>query len=337
MYNNSLTPFLTEVYEQPKTLADLISFYRKEGKDRLAEWWAMAKSTGRVVFSGMGTSEFAPELVLETLAGAGIDATFIDAGELLHYSRPVKGLLVLISQSGESAEVRELAVRSGDKKNIVAMTNTLESTLARNAGLVLPMLAGHETAISTKTYVNTLALLYLMAQGSLDRLDSAVEALKRYDAEGIERASEILAESRAVHFIGRGPAMAAVRQAALTFMEGTRTYATAMTGGTFRHGPFELVDETHRSVFFIPGGKTYNLLKNMVLEVIGKGGLVVITDQALELPAASACVLRVADLGEELFALSAAATQELLLDALARRRGVTAGIFRHGQKITSRE
>jgi glutamine---fructose-6-phosphate transaminase (isomerizing) len=343
MSENKLTAFLTEVLEQPKALNDLITFYSNEGKTRLKTWAALAKTAGRVVFSGMGTSEFAPEMVIGQMAGDGVDATFIDAGELLHYPRPIRGLLVPISQSGESAEVRELAVRSADKKNRVAITNNTESTLARNAGLVLPLLAGQETAISTKTYINTLAVLYLMAQSlrdqfPLDRLKKVADTLPQIDADGIEPAAKLLADTRALHFIGRGPTMAAVRQCALTFMEGTRISATAFTGGTFRHGPFELVDDTHRCVFFMPGGKTFDLLKKMVLEVAGQGSHVVaITDQPLELPGSNCRVLKVPGHGEELFSLSAATTQERLLEAVARARGITAGIFRYGQKITLTE
>ncbi len=147
----------------------------------------------------------------------------------------------------------------------------------------------------------------------------------------------MLVDSRAIHFVSRGPAMAGAKQCVLTFMEGTRTSCTAFTGGAFRHGPYELVDATHRCVFLIPGGRTEKLLKNMAAEVAGKGSqVVIVTDQEINV-SGSVCVLRVPAFSEQLFNIAAAKTQQLLLDALASRKGLEAGVFRNSQKITAVE
>ena len=295
----------------------------------------------------MGTSRFAPEMVLPALARQGVDASTADAGELLHYPRPTPGMLVLVSQSGESVETRELASQCRPTGGLAAIVNNTSSSVARAADVVLPMHAGRETAISTKTYVNTLALLHLLA-GALGDAGAVAQALQDHeglagampecDRAGIERAGALLSDASSLHFISRGPAMVAARQAALTFMEGARLSAVAFTGGSFRHGPFELVDADHRCVFFIPGGPTCRLLAGMATEVAGKGSRVtVITDQDMDLPQSTCCVLKVPSFGEDLFALSAATTQALLLDAVARGRGLQAGEFRHGQKVTTRE
>lgn len=335
--------FVKEIQEHPEALNRLIAFYRGEGRGLLSEWRKRAEKARRIVFAGMGTSEFVAQSILPRLAEQGMDVSTLDAGELLHYPRPMPGLLVLISQSGESFETRKVAERLGHS-NWVSITNNPQSTIARAAGLNLSMLAGYESAIANKTYANTLALLFLMTQ-STETLDSALEQLSRVAAdmtqvsrERIEAAAKLLADAQAIHFISRGPAMAAVKQSSLTFMEGTRTTATPFTGGAFRHGPYELVDALHRCVFFMPGGKTFELLKNMVTEVAGKGShVVIITDQDFTPPAGQVCVLKVASHGEELFNIVAAPTQEFLLEAVARQRGVEAGVFRNSQKITAVE
>ncbi|MBU4201221.1 MAG: SIS domain-containing protein [Verrucomicrobia bacterium] len=339
--------FLNEVAEQPKVLRELIAFYRGEGQRLLEKWAKLVKEASRVIFSGMGTSEFAPDAITVALAQQGIDATTRDAGEWLHYPSPTVGIPVLISQSGESIETRLLAEQLKGKGGLVAITNNEASSLARAASLVLPMLAGHETAISTKTYVNTLAVLYLMAQAmegsaamenGLARLEKSAEAMRSVNRAGIDQAARLLADASAIHFVSRGPAVVAARQAALTFMEGTRISAAAYTGGAFRHGPFELVDENLRCVFFVPGGTTCELIKKMALDVVEKKGrVIVITDQKVILPQSQGAVLKVPDFGEDLFCLSAATTQELLLDAVAGNRGLKAGQFRYGEKITRRE
>jgi glucosamine--fructose-6-phosphate aminotransferase (isomerizing) len=342
------TQFLREVDQQPQALHDLVNYYRNRGAERLHAWAACARSVKRVTFLGMGTSELTPLLVLRRLSMQGLDASFFDAGDWLHYPHSLKALAVLISQSGESVETRRLAEGpTGD--GMIAIVNNEQSTLGRRANVVLPMCAGDEVTISSKTYVNTLAVLHLMAEAltgeaavaeglkSLEDLSAVMNT--NVDRDSIDAAAGRLCDAGCIFFVSRGPAMVSARQSALTFMEGTQLPAQALTGGAFRHGPFELSDEFHRCVFFIPTGKTTDLLVNMAGEAAKLGTHVVcITDQPHKaLKEAGCTILSVPHVPEELFPLAAATTQELLLDAVARKRGLQAGIFRHGQKVTTRE
>jgi glutamine---fructose-6-phosphate transaminase (isomerizing) len=339
--------FLKEISEQPEAVRDLVAHYRGAGATSLELWTKMAASIGRVVFAGMGTSEFVAESVAAEMTWRGVDSTTIDAGELLHYRRPIKGMLALISQSGESVETRKLAEREPSAAVLAGITNNPKSTIARAASIHLPICAGVEGAISTKTYVNQLALLHLMSkslgaaaelESAFDDLSEVADAMPNYDSAGIQAAADLISDAQAIHFIARGPAMASARQAALTFMEGTHTYATAFAGGAFRHGPFEMIGDDHRCVFFIPGGRTFELLRSMAVEVAEKGSHVVaITDQEIDLGSPNTRVLKVPSFGEDVFPICAATTQELLLDAVASRRGVRAGEFRYGGKVTLRE
>jgi glutamine---fructose-6-phosphate transaminase (isomerizing) len=338
--------FLRDVYAQPDALRDLVSFYRTtHGKALLEAWAGKAGASRHVLFCGMGTSEFAPELVLTDLAQAGVDASTADAGELLYYPRPVNGLLVLVSQSGESVETRRIAERLDPTQDVVSVTNNDRSTIARRASLNLPMLAGEEATVSAKTYVNTMAVLFLMARAlrgrdavdlALDRLARLADGMPGCDRAAVVRAATLVSNAGALHFVGRGPSMAAVKQATLTMQEGARLPSGGLTGAAFRHGPFETVGPHHHVVFFIPGGATCELLTNVAREVLQKGSrAVVITDQTLDLPdTATCCVLRVPDCGEDLFPIAAASAQEILIFEVARQRGIQTGVFRYGTKVT---
>jgi len=337
--------FLSDVANQPDALRDLVNFYRKDGQKLLHKWVEMAREHRRVVFSGMGTSKFAPEMVIQSMGISGVDAVTIDSSELLHYPKPIKGLFVLVSQSGESIETRKLLDIFPDE-TVVSVTNDEGSTIAKASKLVLPMHAGHENSIASKTYINTLGVLYLMAKAldgqaaidkALDELSHVADVMGQYDADGVERAADMFAKANVVHMIGRGPSMVAARQATLTFMEGCDTPATPLVGGQFRHGPFELVGPKHYCMMFIPYGKTYELLKSMAIEVAEKGShVVVITDRKFDVPGTS-IVLVVPEVGEELFALAAAATHEVMLEAIARRFNKIPGDYIYGSKVTSVE
>ncbi|HOF86474.1 MAG TPA: SIS domain-containing protein [Armatimonadota bacterium] len=342
-----LSPFLREIDEQPAALHDLVAYYRgADGQHRLGGWGEWARARGQVTFIGSGTSEHTPHVALGAMAEAGVHADALDAGELLHYPRPLRGV-ALVSQSGESVEIRRLAERYAGTP-FVAITNHAESTLARAARIVLPLCGGVEETITTKTYSNSLALFALLARmldgvdaarALLDELDAVSRVLGAVDAEGIERAADLLADARALHVIARGPSVAGARQAALTFMEGTRISATAFPAGSFRHGPFELADDAHRCLIYLPAsGRTHGLLAGLAAELADKGSRVIVfTDGALDLPAATCQLLRVPAVSEPLFPLAAAITQERLLAALARRRGLVAGAFRYGGKVTTVE
>jgi glucosamine--fructose-6-phosphate aminotransferase (isomerizing) len=347
---NQTTPYLREVTEMPEALGNLVAFYREEGWERMESWRVQATATGRVRFSGMGTSYFAPLLIADRLVRMGVDSTYHDAGELTHYPLAGKGVFVLLSQSGESVETRKLAEQCPFEGPLGAIVNNNDSTIARRANWHLPMCAGNETAISTKTYLNTLGVLHLMGQAlggkkdfltGLERLEKLADelghTLHSNDAQ-IEEAAQRLRETQALHFIARGPAMVSAQQAELTFMEGSRMTCKAFTGGAFKHGPYELADEKHRCVLYIPGGKTEALLQATAEDLAGKRSTgIIITDTKLNLKTKSYTVLRVPNHGEDLFPAAASVTQALLLASVAKAKGLTAGQFRNSQKITDTE
>ncbi len=343
---SNTSAFLKEIEEQPSALKRLIRYYRGEGRPKLMDWAKRVRKARRVVFSGMGTSEYVPDLIQQTLGLAGIDASIHEAGELDHYFSSRKALYVLISQSGESAETRHLAKNKSLRNRVIAISNNPQSTLAKASSLFLPLLAGKEAAISTKTYSNSLGLMFLMGQAvigtkaldkALKRLEMVSSVMGKVDLKAIQKAAALLADRDAIHFIARGPSVAAARQSALTFMEGANVSATAFTGGSFRHGPYELLGPKHRSVLFAPKGRTFLLMKAMAREIAEAGGhVVVFSDQRFKLPKKS-LLLKMPMVGEELFPLACCITQERLLHEVARRRGKTAGVFRRCSKITDKE
>lgn len=354
MMNESHDVFLSQVAEQPSRLHDLAGFYDSaQGRELLQGWQELARAHGSVLFAGMGTSEFAPLLVKHTLLQVGLRVGVEDAGELYYYHEAALAqgsLLALVSQSGESIETRRLATEGiARRSSMVALTNDVESTIARHTSLVLPMCAGPEAAISTKTYVNTLGLLYLMAQSlhgdaalrqAIAHVRQVADRMAALEVDhAARRAAAFLLPAEALQFVARGPAIVAARQAALTFMEGAKLTATALTAGGFRHGPLELAREGHRAVFFIPQGRTLEITLGLARECVEKGSRVLIVTDA-DLPGLDSrrtFVLSLPAVGEPLFPVLAATPQALLLHHVAAERGFVAGVFDHGGKVTTRE
>ncbi len=338
-----MTKFLKEVDAQPQALLDLVSFYREQGAGLLERWNKLLEKHSSLTFIGMGTSELVGLLVQDTLYAQGKTVNIYDAGEYFHYLLPscrTESLYVMVSQSGESVETRKVTEALAGKAPVVVLANADDSTMARLADLYLPMKAGAERLVSNKTYQNSLALLYLMADGKLGKLGE----LARYLAdscreEEVIQAAQFLQPAESIHFIARGPALAAACQMALTFMEGAKTHGTAFAAGAFRHGPFEVLGEKHRAVCLAPKGKTGELCLAMAQEMTSKGSRVVLlTDMARVPKHENLLTIRVRPFGEErLFPLALTVIQGHFLHHVARLRGYEAGVFDVVSKVTTVE
>jgi len=178
----------------------------------------------RVVLTGMGGSFHGLWPLYLRLLEQGRPAVMVETSELLHHQRPLLGqgsLLVVVSQSGRSAEVVRLLEEVRGRATVLAVTNTPDGPLAREAEATLLTHAGAESTVSCKTWVTAqMALQWLAgvlggedreavraalgaaagaAAGYLEAWPSHVEALGR-ELRGV----------RDVFVLGRGPSLAAV-------------------------------------------------------------------------------------------------------------------------------
>src|SRR5580698_5250415 len=109
-----------ECREQPQKLHELLRTYREDAGIRaeLKKFRGLAEAKGPVLFIGMGASFCSSISGSILLQSHGRPAFSVDAGEWLHYSAPVwndAALSVLITTSGESAELVELFKRGKDR------------------------------------------------------------------------------------------------------------------------------------------------------------------------------------------------------------------------------
>lgn len=344
--------FLTENNDLPRALGDLVRYYRTDGRDRLLALRGLKANRNTILFSGMGTSEFTPLFIQWRLRRCGISCATVDTGEWLHFGDPSDkdDLVVLTSQSGESVELKRLVDRQMANVPYVAITNFPESSLARGSALVLPLRAGPEESITTKTYTNTLGILHLMTavlcdparlDAELDLLESLSAVMETVDEESIVGAAESLRDVGSTVFVGRGSAYISARQSALTFMEGTRSPACAFTGGAFNHGPMEAVDGRMGVVVFSPSDSTSRLMDGLRERASRRGARTVCLCAAGGSSDSSGSRITVPRAPEGItwdpFPLLAARSHNLLLHHVARLRGIEAGTFRYGSKVTEVE
>lgn len=347
-----MTDLMEEIIQQPAALRSLRKYYASPGAIPLKALKALVPHwPPTVVFTGMGSSLFAAYPAQAYLTGEGIRALVWEAAELLHHHMKVLGpdtLLVVVSQSGETVEVVRLLDKLPPKGRVLAVTNVEASTLARSASLMLPMMAGRQIAVSTKTFTCAVAVLMYLAvaiAGKPQRpLTRALLGAAEAQEEVLER-HEVLTPTTVEFFndppyaalIARGADLASAYQGALTLKEVVRLAAEATSGGQFRHGPVEIVHPSHRYVVFARQGRTGKLLLRLVDDIRKLGGRVLLlTDMAFK-DITNVRVVEVEPVRLGLGTLVDSVHIQLLAHDLAVRAGHKPGEFRFAGSVTREE
>jgi glucosamine--fructose-6-phosphate aminotransferase (isomerizing) len=246
---------LAEIREQSDAVRRLLE--RRDALSAAAERLTeLGPSVVRLV--GHGTSDNAATYGVYAFGLlAGWTALRDSISLTVYYDAPLdfRGAAVIaLSQSGETPDVVTYVERARARGALtIAVTNDEDSTLAGAADCVIPLAAGEEHAVAaTKTYVNSLAALALLAGSVAGRGDEIADGL-RATADVIGAAIEQTEASLTpmvsafsylgrMFVIGRGLELATAREIALKLQETCRVAADALTATDLAHGPVNAVD-----------------------------------------------------------------------------------------------
>jgi len=248
----------------------------------------------RVVLIACGTSYHAGlvgKYLLETLARVPVDVEY--ASELRSRDFVMdRGTLVLgISQSGETADTLA-ALRAAREKAraVLAVTNNLNSSMARGADGVLDLHAGPEIGVAaTKTFIGQMAALavfalaFAQARGALAAADALalVQELQRVPhkmdrvlgrAGDIERTARRFLGCEDYLFLGRWINFPIALEGALKLKEISYTHAEGYAGGEMKHGPIALIDEGMTTLAIVPRDRVYDKMLGNIAEVQARSG-----------------------------------------------------------------
>ena len=343
--------YIGDILEQPTRLRALLDVGSWEAVRPLAD---DGEQFDRIVLTGMGASLFALLPAWLTLVAAGRAAWLVETAELLHSLPDLvtdRTLILAASQSGRSAELVSLAERSVKPTPLVAFTNDMTSPLAESASVVVGIESGAaETAVSTKSYVNTLVAAWLavdvLTGGPLhdDVFRHAADAIEEYLVDWRPRVDRITRDvglPQRLFLLARGTSLAAASCGALIIKEGSKHQGEAMSSGQFRHGPLELAD-LDTTALILAGDTVPDRDRNFRLaaDIDHYGGRVVVADTEDEL--APHLAHRVGRMPLAAAAGAGRAVAEivalqLLSVSLSEQKGLEPGTFRHLQKVTTVE
>ncbi|WP_108610546.1 SIS domain-containing protein [Aminobacter sp. MSH1] len=345
--------YLAEIAEQPGILDRLAEVFDAAWGEALARVRADLESGrfDRVILTGMGGSlhgAYPGHLALSR--ALSIPVLLWESGELTQQALDTvtsRTLLIAISQSGESGEVRRLTEAETRPACAISITNGPENALAHWAEIAIATAAGPERTASTKTYTAGLAAVYLVvshltgkAQGAADNVralsHTVTDLLARLPAEA-DAAARHLGHTAPLTVIGRGDSFASAAMAALLTEEAAKLPCEALTGGQFRHGPLELVRDGFRAIVYLGEGTARPLTEALVERIAALGGRVVAI--GTHPGPASDAVLPIAlpEIAPALLPVLEILPVQFLVIPLAIVRGFEPAAFLNAQKITTGE
>ena len=263
-------PYILDILSQPDQLRNALDPFDGTSLAHVAQA-LRNQDFDRIVVTGMGGSLYASYPAWLILAEAGLPALWIDTAELIHHTPKLvtpKTLFWIFSQSGKSAEI--VSALQLKAKALIATVNDMESPLAEAAQVHVQIRADVEKTVSTRTYVNTLAVGQLASLALLgkdvetarDELRQIADAMESYLANWESRVEQIgktIGFPQRLAILGRGVSLASAYTGALILGEASKYMATPYQAGEFRHGPLELATPDLTTLIFAGSGNTKEL------------------------------------------------------------------------------
>ena len=258
---------LKEIDEQPTVMRKLIQAYTDESGQVVVDPAIIkaVQEADRIYILAAGTSYhagFASKKMLEELTDTPVE---LGISSEWGYGMPLlskKPLFIFISQSGETAESRQVLVKANEMGiPSLTVTNVPGSTLSREADMTMLLHAGPEIAVaSTKAYTAQIAALAFLAKAVGEA--NGNEKAKAFDlvhelsivAQSIEstlsekevideKVRGLLETTRNAFYIGRGQDYYVAMEASLKLKEISYIQCEGFAAGELKHGTIALIEE----------------------------------------------------------------------------------------------
>ena len=283
---------LKEMDEQPGVVRKIIQAYDRNGELAIDEDILDAVTAAdRIYIIAAGTSYHAGlvgKQYFEKIAGIPVE---VHISSEFGYNMPIlseKPLFIFISQSGETADSRQVLVKITELGHpTLTVTNVPGSTLSRESDYTLLLHAGPEIAVaSTKAYVAQIAVLsiaaYVAGKARGRNIDFDLKQELAIVANGIqsivdskevmeEIAEDYLKIARNAFFIGRNVDFCVSLEGALKLKEISYIQAEGFAGGELKHGTIALIEEGTPVFALVTQEQVALNIRGNVKEVVARG------------------------------------------------------------------
>ena len=289
---------LKEIDEQPTVMRKLISAYTDDkGQVSVdADIVKAVQEADRLYILAAGTSYhagYASKRMLEELTDTPVE---LGIASEWGYAMPLlskKPLFIFISQSGETADSRQVLVKANQMGiPSLTVTNVPGSTLSREANHTMLLHAGPEIAVaSTKAYTAQIATLAFLAKAVGDA--NASEKATAFDlvhelslvAQSIEstlsekelidnKVRGLLETTRNAFYIGRGQDYYVAMEASLKLKEISYIQCEGFAAGELKHGTISLIEDGTPVLALLSDEVLASHTRGNISEVVARGAKV---------------------------------------------------------------
>jgi len=290
-----------EIHEQPEVLIETLNSRVDENNNINFDDAGLTKEylegVNSIYIVACGTAYHAGlvgKFIIEKKTRVKVD---VDIASEFRYRNPViddKTLVIVLSQSGETLDTLEAmkeAKRNGAR--VVAITNVVGSSIAREADHVIYTWAGPEIAVaSTKAYTTQMVILYLLATDmahkfgkitreeyeknikSLYRLKKNIKKMLEY-SDKIEKVADKIKDQTSMFYLGRGLDYVIAVEGALKSKEISYIHSEAFASGELKHGTIALIEEGIPVVINVTQSDLFEKSVSNIKEVTARGAYVI--------------------------------------------------------------
>ena len=289
-----------EVDEQPITIKNCVNEYIDKLNKQINIYnfpWKI-KDIKSIVLIGCGTAYHSCLIAKYWFEEhTSLDVSIDVASEFRYRKLKFKkdSLYIFVSQSGETADTyAALDICKKNKMKTCSVVNVVESSIAREAQLVLPIHCGPEIGVaSTKAFLGQMLVLYMLCLKisfdqklisrkkysekikSLLSLSNLTKKTLSIDSK-IQTLSKVFANAKGCMFLGRGYSFPIALEGALKLKELAYTHAEGYPAGEMKHGPLALIEEGMPVVVLAPRDDHYKKTVSNMQEVISRGAKVLL-------------------------------------------------------------
>jgi len=290
---------IKEIHEQPQVIkktqkyydADYFLDFRIKLKD-------LTNDLDSFVFVGCGTAYHAclvAKYYFEQFTDIDVSCEYASELRYKNISTKKNSIYVFISQSGETMDTL-MALKYVKSKGYttIVVTNSLESTMVREANITLPTFALKEIGVaSTKAFTCQLLALanlcieignirkninkkeYLQLKQDLKNIPTKITKILK-NSSYIDKVVSLLSSSKACYFIARNIVFPIALEGSLKLKEISYMHSEGFAGGEMKHGPIALIDKNVLSICLNPKNKLYEKSSSNCEEILARGGKVVV-------------------------------------------------------------
>lgn len=287
---------MKEIHEQPKAITDTANVVLKDGKVDLSVIGMDEKVLGdidQIYIVACGSAYhvgMTAQYVLEDFARVPVR---VELASEFRYRNPIlspKGLVVVISQSGETADSLAALREAKERGNkTLAIINVVGSSISREADYVYYTMAGPEIAVATtKAYSTQLIACYMLAialgqnrkqitdtkaKELVDEILSLPDKIEKIiaDKERIQWFAAKFASAKDVFFIGRGIDYSISMEGSLKLKEISYIHSEAYAAGELKHGTISLIEEGTLVIGLLTQDDLYEKTISNMVEVKSRG------------------------------------------------------------------